>query len=96
MHVDVLASDEAIAKGYGTAMVLEVDGKPYFAWEAWLEAIKVAPWYVRWIRVFRHTAVTRAMIKFGYGIVEKYRIKWFGSRACEVKRPIPSGSEALK
>lgn len=81
--MDVLVSDEAIAKGYGEAMVLEADGRVYKAADAWLKVLTIAPWYLRWVAVFRKTALTMAIARWVYGIVERYRYRWFGTRACE-------------
>lgn len=84
LEVDVLASDEALAKGYGDAMVLEADGNVYTAADAWLKMLTVAPWYTRWISWFRLWKPTRMLAAWVYGIVERHRIKWFGSRACQI------------
>ncbi|HLO99462.1 MAG TPA: DUF393 domain-containing protein [Fimbriimonas sp.] len=83
--VDILQSEAAISKGYGLdGMVLEVDGHPYIGYEAWLETLCVAPWPLRWIYPIRHLAIVRWISKIGYGIVAKYRLKWFGTRACQI------------
>jgi len=84
LKVDVLLSEEAISKGYGDAMVLEADGKVLTASDAWLKIMTVAPWYLRWISWFRLSPPTRALARFGYGIVAKYRLKWFGTRSCQI------------
>lgn len=85
LHVDVLQSEEAIRKGYGMdGMVLEVDGHPYMGYEGWLEALAVAPWPLRWIYPLRNLSFVRWISKVGYGIVAKYRLKWFGTRACQI------------
>ena len=84
LHVDVLLSDEAIAKGYGDAMVLEADGRVYQAADAWMKLMTIAPLYLRWIGLFGKTRPTMAIARFVYGVVAKYRIKWFGSRACQI------------
>ena len=84
MVADVLLSDEALAKGYGDKMVLEADGKVYTAADAWIRMMSVAPWYLRWIRAFAATKPTMALMRWAYGIVAKYRYKWFGTRACQV------------
>jgi predicted DCC family thiol-disulfide oxidoreductase YuxK len=89
LKVDILLSDEAIAKGYGSAMVLEADGEVFTAADAWMRLMTIAPWYLRWLTVFRLTRPTMALARWAYGVVAKYRIKWFGSRACEV--PSASG-----
>ena len=84
LHVDVLLSDEAIAKGYGDAMVLEADGQVYQAEDAWMKLMTIAPFYLRWVVLFGKTRPTMAIARFFYGIVAKYRIKWFGLRACQI------------
>jgi predicted DCC family thiol-disulfide oxidoreductase YuxK len=85
MKVDILQCDEAIQKGYSLeGMVLEVDGKPLKGYEAWLHSMKVAPWGLRWIHALRNISAFRFLARTGYQIVAKYRIKWFGSRACSI------------
>ncbi len=85
LSVDVLQSDQGIAKGYTLdGLVLEIDGNPHFGYDGWLEAVKVAPWYFRWIYSIRKLAPVRWVAKIGYGIVAKYRLKWFGTRACQI------------
>ena len=84
LDVDVLLSDEGLAKGYGDAMVLEADGKVYEAADAWMKIMTVAPWYFRWVGWFAKTKPTMAIAKFFYGIIAKYRRKWFGTRACQI------------
>lgn len=84
LFVDVLASDEAIAKGYGDAMVLEADGQVLTAVGAWFKLIEVAPWYLRWLTIFNRFALGRAIFSWGYNIVAKYRYKWFGTRECQI------------
>ena len=84
MEVDVLLSDDAIAKGYGDAMVLEADGEIFTAERAWLKVLTIAPWYFRWLSNFARHPLTLKVASMGYRIVAKYRIKWFGSRACQI------------
>ena len=84
MDVDVLLSDEAIAKGYSEAMVLEADGQVLTAADAWLKLMTIAPWYLRWLSSFAKFAPTMAIARWFYGVVAKYRYKWFGTRACQV------------
>jgi predicted DCC family thiol-disulfide oxidoreductase YuxK len=84
LQVDVLASDEAIAKGYGEAMVLEADGQVLTAADAWMKLMTVAPWYLRWISWFGKTRPTMALAKLVYGLVAKFRYKLFGTRACQI------------
>ncbi len=84
LEVDVLLSDEGISKGYGEVMVLEADGQVYTAADAWMKIMSIAPWYLRWVSWFRLPPPTMAVARFAYGIVAKYRYKWFGTRACQV------------
>lgn len=87
LHVDILQSDKAIQKGYTLeGLVLEIDGKPHVGYDGWLESMKVAPWPLRWLYSLRKISLFRSLAKFAYGIVAKYRLKWFGSRSC----PIPT------
>jgi predicted DCC family thiol-disulfide oxidoreductase YuxK len=87
LEADVLLSDEAIAKGYGDAMVLEADGKVYAAADAWMKMMTIAPWYLRWVALFGKTKPTMAITRWFYGIVAKYRYKWFGTRECQIHAP---------
>jgi predicted DCC family thiol-disulfide oxidoreductase YuxK len=84
LDVDILASHEAIEKGYADAMVLEADGKVYQAADAWFKMMTVAPWYVRWVSWFRYWKPTRWLASKVYDLIAKYRIKWFGSRSCQI------------
>ena len=84
LEVDVLASDEAIAKGYFDNMVLEADGHVLLAEQAWFKILEVGPFYLRWLTVFNKFSVTRKIAAWGYRVVAKYRIKWFGSRECQI------------
>jgi predicted DCC family thiol-disulfide oxidoreductase YuxK len=84
LDVDVLLSDEGLAKGYGEAMVLEADGKVLQAADAWMKVMTIAPWYLRWLALLAKTKPTMALARFGYGVIAKYRLKWFGSRECKV------------
>ncbi len=81
LDVDILQSAEGMAKGYGDAMVLEVDGRPLFAAEAWIHAMKVAPWPLRALRL-----LPRPLLRFGYGLVARIRYRVFGRRACPLPR----------
>ena len=84
LYVDVLQSEAGIAKNYGQAMVLEIDGKPYFGADAWLQTMRIAPWYMRWVSLVRFVPPFRWLAYVGYGIVAKYRLKWFGTRECQL------------
>ena len=92
LAVDVLASDEAISKGYGQMMVLEADGRVFTAADASMKILTIAPWYLRWLSWFRKTKPTMALARFVYNIIARYRYKWFGTRACQVPvRPQKTG-----
>ena len=82
--VDVLLSDEGIAKGYGEAMILEADGQILTAADAWMKLMTIAPWYFRWFSIFGRFKLTMSVAKWGYGIVAKYRLRWFGTRECQI------------
>jgi len=73
MEVDVLASEQSRAKGYGEALILEADGKTFQAAEAWLKLMTIAPWYLRWIAALRMTRPTFALASWVYGIIERNR-----------------------
>ena len=81
-----LQGPEALGKGYGDRMVLEADGRVYYAADAWLRMLHIAPWYVRWLTIAERSTVTRAIAAWGYGIVERYRLRWFGTRDCVVPK----------
>lgn len=83
LRVEVLQSAEAIGKGYGDAMVLEVDGKPLFGAEAWIETLGISPMPFRMARW-----IPRPLLRLGYGLVARYRYRIFGRRSC----PIPPKS----
>ncbi len=83
LQVDILQSDEAIAKKYGSAMVLEAD-RVYYAEDAWLKLMQIAPWYLRWVGWLGRVPGIHQLVGLGYKIVAKYRLKWFGSRACQL------------
>src|SRR5688500_14707565 len=56
LEVHTLQSPGAQAKGYNDRMVLEAE-KVYFAGDAWLRVMAIAPWYLRWISWARFTSV---------------------------------------
>jgi predicted DCC family thiol-disulfide oxidoreductase YuxK len=88
LRVDVLQSDAGIAKGYGLdGLVLEIDGQPHIGYDGWFESMKVAPWYLRWVYSLRNNKLARRFAKYWYGVVAKYRYKWFGTRACQIPAP---------
>lgn len=87
LNVDVLQSADAIEKGYGSAMVLEIDGQPLFGADAWLAMMQIAPWYLGWVGWLGQVPGIRQMMKLGYGIVARYRYRWFGTRSCPLPQP---------
>lgn len=86
LDLEILQSEEGIAKGYGAAMVLETERGVFVAADAWLEIMRIAPWYLRWIQWLGKVPLVRPMMAWGYSVVAKYRYRWFGTRAC----PLPS------
>lgn len=85
MRAVMLQEEEAIEKGYSEAMVLETPDGVFQAADAWLELMRrVAPWYLKPVSWMVLTKPTRALARWAYGIVAKYRIKWFGSKACAI------------
>ena|SRR5947209_4261634 len=87
LDVDILQSDEAIAKDYGMhTMILEADGEVLRGADAWLKIMTIAPWYLRWISWAGKTKFTRTIAKRIYGLVARYRYKWFGRRSCPIPR----------
>lgn len=86
LDVEIVQSEEGVRKGYGSAMVLETEDGALFGADAWLELMKLAPWHMNWLHYLGHFPGMRSLLKWGYGIVAKYRYKWFGTRAC----PIPT------
>ncbi|MBS1704542.1 MAG: DUF393 domain-containing protein [Armatimonadetes bacterium] len=85
-----LQSDEGVDRGYGfEAMVLEAD-KTYKAADAWLKLMDIAPWYLRWVGWLGHIPSVRSLLTWGYGVVAKYRYKWFGTRECKLPTPPPN------
>jgi len=84
LEVDILQSPEAIEKGYsGDAMVLEAE-RTYIGPEAWMKLLTIAPWYLRWLGWLGKYFPVRPILRWGYGVVARYRFKWFGTRACPV------------
>jgi predicted DCC family thiol-disulfide oxidoreductase YuxK len=85
LHVDVLQSEEGLKKGYTMeGLVLEINGQPHVGYDGWLESMKVAPWWGRWVYHLRNNKAARRIAKYCYGVVAKYRHKWFGTRACQI------------
>jgi predicted DCC family thiol-disulfide oxidoreductase YuxK len=80
LDVLTLQDPEAQQKGYSEQMVLEADGRVYFAAEAWLRLMALAPWYLRWVALFRHTPPTRWLATTFYNFVARYRHFWLGRR----------------
>lgn len=89
LEVDILQSDEAVAKGYvGDAMVLETD-RVYSGGDAWLKFMEIAPWYLRWLSWAKYTPFTRWLVRLGYGLVARVRYRIWGTRSC----PIPTAQQ---
>lgn len=86
LETDILQAPEAQAKGYGAAMALEADGEVHFAEEAWLKLARLSPGFVGWIAPFLSTRALRPLVRLGYGIVERNRLRWFGKRTCEIPK----------
>lgn len=84
LRVDVLQSPEGVAKGYGSAMVVEVDGVTLTAADAWLKLMWLAPWYLRWVHYLGRVPGVRQLLALGYAVVARFRYRWFGRRACPV------------
>ena len=85
IETEVLQSQAAMEAGFnGDSMVLQAD-KTYFAADAWLRLMLVAPWYVRWIGWLGVLPGMRQILSGLYKVVARYRKKWFGSRTC----PLP-------
>lgn len=83
-----LQSDEGQERGYPMdAMVLEADDQTLVGADAWLKLISIGPWYVRWLYPLRKIYGVRAALAWGYNLVAKYRLKWFGSRPCHIHGP---------
>lgn len=80
-----IQSDEGMERGYPvTEMVLEIEGRVFRGADAWLELMRVAPWYLSWVHKVRGFPPLRALLKWGYRFVAKHRIRWFGSRECKL------------
>ena len=92
LHVEVLQSEEAVAKGYDQDnMVLEADGKVYKRGDAGLRILSIAPWHLKWLSWFRLTPPTRAIARFFYDLVANNRHRFWGKRSCDLPRP-PGGA----
>jgi predicted DCC family thiol-disulfide oxidoreductase YuxK len=83
LDVHTLQSPLAKERGYGENMILEADGRVYEAGDAWLRVMAIAPWYLRWITLMRHTGFTKWLAKMGYNFVARNRHLWMGKRALE-------------
>jgi predicted DCC family thiol-disulfide oxidoreductase YuxK len=90
-----LQSPEALEKGYaGAEMVLEAE-RTYFAADAWLALLRIAPWYLRWVAWLGVVPGFRQLLQVGYRIVARYRHRWFGRRACPIPQPSDEGVRGL-
>lgn len=92
LEVEILQSEEGIQKGYSNAMVLETRRGAFFGADAWLEIMRIAPLYLRWVYPLGKVPGVRQLLKWGYGVVARYRYRWFGTRAC----PIPASKPASR
>lgn len=77
-------------------MILEADGEVLTGADAWLKMMSISPWYSRWIAWMAKTRFTRALARWGYGIVAKYRYKIFGTRACAIPSAVQPGFQPDK
>lgn len=95
LRVEILQSDESIHKGYleKGLMVLEVGNDVLYGADAWLEIMKVSPWYLRPVSWMALTGPTRAVARFFYGWVARVRFKLFGVRACPIPSMLEHGTE---
>lgn len=96
LDVDVLASEEGRAKGYSDDIVLEADGQVFRAANAWMKLLTIAPWYLRWLSICTKTKPTMALAGAIYRVVARYRIKWFGSRECNLAPQPEPGKEGSR
>ncbi|MCW5937622.1 MAG: DUF393 domain-containing protein [Fimbriimonadaceae bacterium] len=91
IETEILQAPEAVEKGYGGNMVLEA-GQVFHGHRAWLKLMEVAPWYLRWVSAVGRFPLLEPFFALGYGLVARYRKKWFGKRACPLpQRPPKSG-----
>jgi len=82
-----LQTAEAVAKGYGDAMVLETESHTFYAAEAWIELLRIAPGAWRGLQWFSLLPGGRWAMKVGYDWVARNRIRWFGARTCALPGP---------
>jgi predicted DCC family thiol-disulfide oxidoreductase YuxK len=82
--VKPLQSEEAKQKGYQGTLVLEAD-RVYYAEEAWLKMLTIAPWYLRWLAPLGSFPPLRWVVRKIYRLVDRYRFKWFGKRQCSLQ-----------
>lgn len=80
LETHTLQSPGAKAKGYGEKMVLETPQKTYYAGDAWLKVMELAPWHLRWISWLNNFGPTRWLAKLFYGFIANTRYFWFGKR----------------
>lgn len=92
LDVETLQSPEALGKGYAEDIVLEAGGRVYRGGDAWLRALAIAPWPLRWLRVFSLTPPTRWLVGRIYRVVARVRHKLMGRRVCPVS-PVPERGE---
>lgn len=84
MRAIPLQSDEGLATGYAMdSMVLEA-GEIFYGADAWIRLLAISPWWLRWMRGIARIPGGRSLLRWGYGIVARYRHRWFGTRACAI------------
>lgn len=71
-----LQGDEAAARGYGDVVVLEAD-RVYYAGDAWLKLLGLAPWYLRGLSLMGFSKPTRRSVAWFYKLVA-------ARRSCEI------------
>ncbi len=90
IELHTLQSPMAQDRGYGTdRLALEAGGKTYYAAEAWLKLMELAPWYFRWVSWTQHNRVTKWIVVKFYNFIAQHRHFWLGRRDPGV--PCPSG-----
>jgi predicted DCC family thiol-disulfide oxidoreductase YuxK len=87
LQVETLQGDAALSRGYSDQMILEAEGRVYRAGEAWLKAMEIAPWYLRWVSWARLTRPTKALALAVYNFIARNRYRIMGRR-----NPAPSCS----
>lgn len=87
-----IQSPAGMERGYDlNSMVLETNGEVLHGADAWLKLLTISPWYLRPVSWIARVPIFRPLLKWGYGVVAKYRLKWFGSRACQIPQNVTKG-----